>query len=191
MKKTSINPISVILYIVGALLILSAIIVAVRVKILDDQREALKDDFIETQGVIDRIDISAEGGTKIVYAHYVVDGKTYQNVKIHDYPATVKVGDAVSIWYDPENPEKFINNPGTGMVLIENALSIILLVFGFGALITSTGLSKSKAEIQTESKFKPYDAYGGEQTERAGTLFDREIDPAELDMDDKKLKIKL
>lgn len=187
MNSTHKNPITYLFYIIAGILILSGIIIAVKVNLAAGERENLKNTYVETQGIIDSVEtnmVAAESTEKVVLAHYEVDGKVYDNVRIYDFPATVRKGDSITIYYDPENPKVIIQNPGKGSIFGANAISLILVVAGFAALVFSGKFTKSRSDINYESRFKPYDEYGGETTERAGTLFDREVDPSELVLDD-------
>ena len=130
-----------------------------------------------------KINMYSEGPDKIVMAHYTVDGKLYDNVQIFDYPATISEGDIITVYYDPADPGIIIKNPDRGTSLVANIIGLILIVLGFAAIIFGGKASKGRADMKLEERYHPHDNYTGEMTERANTLFDREVSPKEFTPD--------
>lgn len=190
MNSTQRSPLATMLYIVGAILIAVGIGITIRLVIAEGERENLKGSFVETDAVVDEVEVHTGRGEnsleKIVWAHYYVDGEYYDNVRIYDYPATVKEGDHLPIYYDPNDPKTIIHNPGRGTTFGANLIGLVFVIGGIAAIFFAGRSSKNVVDTQIESRYKSYEEYGGETTERAGTLFDREISPADLKLDKPK-----
>ncbi len=176
-----------ILFIVGAAMIALGVGLTLRLMIADSERQDLKNKYIETEAFVDSVDskinMYSEGPDKIVMAHYTVDGKLYDNVQIFDYPATISEGDIITVYYDPADPGIIIKNPDRGTSLVANIIGLILIVLGFAAIIFGGKASKGRADMKLEERYHPHDNYTGEMTERANTLFDREVSPKEFTPD--------
>ena len=183
MEDKAAKTIRLILFVIGAVLIALGVGLTLRLMVAESERQDLKNKYVETDAFIDSVDSNIDslsgGPDKIVMAHYTVDGKLYENVQICDYPATISKGDIISVYYDPADPRTIIQNPSRGTSLAANLIGLILIVLGFAAIIFGGKASKGRADMQLEQRYHPHDNYTGEKTERANTLFDREISPEE------------
>lgn len=195
MNNSKKSPLTYLCYIIGGIFIILGVVVAVMVNSASEKRENLKTDFTETQGIVD--EIIDETGTnfdtviKYVLVHYEVNGKVYDNVRIDEFPATVQKGDSITVYYDPDNPKTIIKTPAKRSIFAANFISLVLVALGFAALFIAGKFSpKTRSETDFESRYKPYDYYTEETTERAGTLFDHEVDPSELVLEDDKSILK-
>ncbi len=114
------------------------------------------------------------------------DGNTISKELISVGPGYSK-GAYMSIYYDPGKPEKVIKDSQYEMVRNGMLVLILFNVIGIVALIVII-VRKSKGSVykisrvdrDIESRYKSYEEYGGEKTERAGTLFDREVKDSDL-----------
>lgn len=59
-----------------------------------------------------------------VFVSYEVDGKKYENVKLSYYTSSMRIGNPVTIYCDPENPSEFRVKYGL------NVVGIVLYVLG-------------------------------------------------------------
>ena len=184
MKKTQTPPITIILYFVGAILIIIGLCLTIRFAIANGERENLKSVYTEVSATVDYVDSVREGRhyKKYVKGHYTVNDKDY-NVTFDDYPATVQEGDTIPVYYDPNDPGTIIKSPGRGTSFAANMIALGIIVAGFAAIIFGSRMKINQTDIDIESRYRSYEEYGGYTTERAGTLFDREINPAELSLD--------
>lgn len=181
MNKVETPPITKILYFVGAVLIILGIGITVRLAIANSERDGLKNVYTPIEAHVDTVDSVYSGHhyEKVVKGHYTVDGEDY-NVTFEDYPATVQEGDKLTVYYDPDNPGTIIHNPGRGTSLGANLIALVIIVAGFIAVFYGSKMKRNNVDIEIESRYKSYEEYGGETTERSGTLFDHEINPADL-----------
>lgn len=184
MNRTETPPLTKILYVVGAALILLGIGLTVRFAIASGERENLKSVYTETMATVDNVDSVREGRhyRKVVTGHYTVDDKDY-DIVFEDYPATVQEGNKIAVYYDPNDPGKIIHNPGRGTSFAANFIALLIIAAGIAAIFFGGRMRRNVVDVQIESRYRSYDEYGGATTERAGTLFDRPIDPADLQLD--------
>lgn len=104
--------------------------------------KAPKVDYIETQGIIDEIEESynsiEERTDYSVYVSYqaaALDGiHSYQHVPYGSYSSSMKVGDAVTVLYNPDAPDE-IQAPGFEKVpYVVGAAGIAAMIFGLWPL---------------------------------------------------------
>lgn len=104
--------------------------------------------FIETEGVITRIESTSHKGKKrhTAYVSYTVDDQSYEG-RSNVYKATYKEGKTIKIFYDPEDPNTFKADPGIlGWVFIGVAA---VMVFFTGKLVFGKGRKTSMQDQLT------------------------------------------
>ena len=97
-----------------------------------------KVDYAETQGIIAEIEesynFSSEEYEYAVYVDYAVDGVRYEHAPYGSYNSSMKVGDAVTVLYNPAAPDE-IQAPGFETVpYVVGAAGLAALIFGIWPL---------------------------------------------------------
>ena len=109
-----------------------------------EETEATIVDIVATREY-DRMDERYE--TKhTVYVSYEVDGEMYEYVDLSYYTSSMRIGDTVTVYYDPLNPYNI--ETGAGMKIIFIAMSIL------GGIFTVAGLVLMVCSIKRTTKLK-------------------------------------
>lgn len=111
--------------IIGIALIVAGIVWLVSI-------EGFKKNAIETEGTITRIDITTNSEDEDQYSavvEFTVDGITYTGSV--GYTAGMKEGDAVTIYYNPNDPQDFQDN--------SNSIVAVVVFLGLGAACSFVG----------------------------------------------------
>ena len=179
------GPVRMFFYIIGIAMIVGGVLTAARVEIAKSQTERVKSGFQTVQGVVQKINYkNGNSNDKEVLVRFTVDDIEYEDVRVYDYPVDVREGVGITVYYDPANPKSTIpyshqKDPDDHSILI----GIFLMISGVVLICIGINNKHSLADDQLQSRFTSYEEYSGETTERAGTLFDREVDPAELKLE--------
>lgn len=105
-------------------LIVDIVIFALLFSNWNDTKNFMKN-AIKTEATITKIDEKHHGGDTdyLVYVSYYVDGKSY-NEELNSYSSSMREGNKVTIYYNPNNPSEIRSN--------DNSFDeIILLLYGY------------------------------------------------------------
>ncbi len=180
------NPQLTLLFFIGIIMAAVGIIMAVISGISVVMTTGSSANYQSVQGTIDHSEmISTDRGIEYgdVYAKYEVNGVTYKS-RIYDYPDPPVTGSIVKVYYDPSNPEK--TRPleaSAGLNAGSLFVNLLLALFGVILIIAAYALRNARTDEEQRVRYKSYEEYGGEQTERAGTLFDKEVSYEETKFD--------
>ena len=111
-------------------------------------------DFVEHRAVITRLQQyrNSEGElSHLVYIEYKINGVTY-NQYYDSYKSSMRTGQEVIIYYDPDSPERILASGGKDY--------LVLIFPGMGALFFILGASMAGVKIANTYKKKKLKAYG-------------------------------
>lgn len=111
--------------------------------------------YAETTAKITNVNEYKNNDNETVYDYdleFTVDGKTYTSI-FAAMPDKKNVGDTVTIYYDPANPESTSNTKHTGMISVVMAVAGVALV-AFSVLSTVKKVQKSR---ELDAKTRPAD----------------------------------
>ena len=178
---------SSILFIIGAAMIVIGVVMSIISGISAVQAKSEASRYRSAEGVIRDVEILSvnprmEYGD--VYAEYEVDGKTYKS-RIYDYPDPPITGASVTVYYDPSSPENTIKSDPSAKSQ-GGSIFVNLSLVGLGVVIVLIARASRNARTNEEirARYKSYEEYGGEVTERAGTLFDQKVSPEDTKFSD-------
>lgn len=104
---------------------------------------------VETSATITDIQSYSDTNGDIQYDVYIafdVDGKRYSG-RLNAYSSSMDVGEAVSIYYDPDNPNEFMYGSATVGFIIFIALGGLFSLVGLGIVISSIMKKKKKKRL--------------------------------------------
>lgn len=111
--------------------------------------------YAETTAKITNVNEYKNNDNETVYDYdleFTVDGKTYTSI-FAAMPDKKNVGDTVTIYYDPANPESTSNTKHTGMISVVMAVAGVAMVV-FSVLSTVKKVQKSR---ELDAKTRPAD----------------------------------
>ena len=111
--------------------------------------------YAETTAKITNVNEYKNNDNETVYDYdleFTVDGKTYTSI-FAAMPDKKNVGDTVTIYYDPANPESTSNTKHTGMISVVMAVAGVAMV-AFSVLSTVKKVQKSR---ELDAKTRPAD----------------------------------
>ena len=183
------NPNVFALYLIGGLLAAIGVIMSLVFFVSAAQSAGIYAEYEKVQGTISRVEFdTTDHGIEYgnIYAEYEVNGVEYNNVRIYSYPSPPVTGSIVTVYYDPLDPGKTLDfDPSESSQGRTLFFGITLAGLGAVLLIMGRVVSKSRTNEEQHARFKSYEEYDGEKTERAGTLFDKEVDFRETRLHDK------
>ena len=101
--------------------------------------QEIPEDYIKTEATITRIEeIRMPGSNSFdepnydyhVYVSYAYGGRTYENVEYGSYSSSMKEGDAVLLYLDPNAPGEFICDPEGSFIFVIIGIAVVLLGVG-------------------------------------------------------------
>lgn len=181
------NPAAVLFYLAGGVLIAFGIIMTIIVKTSYDANQSIRNNFIPvTANVTDRIYDSQNEYVKEIYVSYTVGEEEFENTRIILEHPSAYVSSLVTVYYDPGNPSVALPESSSSSIGFAYGIALFVVIGGFVLIVIGGTKSKSKAVSKIEERFRPYDEYEGGYTEKAGTLFDKEVNPEDLKLEKKK-----
>ena len=100
-----------------------------------------KKEYLTTTGtivnIVESMDVTTDSINSKAIIDYTADGKEYKNVEYGAYNSSMKIGDEVLVYYEPNDPthiqaEGFQNVPYVvlGVSIVTIAISIVLFIKG-------------------------------------------------------------
>ncbi len=175
--------VSKLLYLVGILLIVAALICGLIAGVSAISTGSVVNQYKTVQGTIEKVTLK-DGAAGIeygdVFVKYEVDGVKYDDIQIYTYPDPPTTGTTVLVYYDPADPSKTIPfSPTSAPAGNPGSLAVIFLIIGAVMIVSGYAYGHFRTDEEVRTHFKSYESYGGDCTERAGELFNREVDPSE------------
>lgn len=124
-----------------------------------------KPEYASAEGTIQRLepytDTDGEDAVNVFISYTDNDGNLHENVRYPSYSSSMEVGNAVTVLYDPANPED-VHAPGAEFI------PYIILIIGFFAIVISivqiwAGITKNKNDSPFENTENPVDPSLAEQ----------------------------
>ena len=106
--------------------------------------KAVPDNYVETTATITRIDeektpfydetdgIDASDYEYHVFVEYSYNGETYSEKEYGAYSSSMKEGDTVLLYLNPDDPEEFMSDPSGDFVFV--IVGIVVILIGAGGL---------------------------------------------------------
>lgn len=116
--------------------IIGAIFATIGVVVYNNETNFKESALITDATIVDiRAVVDSDGETSYdVYVEYYVDSVLYDG-KLNYYNSTMEHGDLVKIYYDPNNPEKFVGDGSTSVLIIMIIIGGIFSILGIGFII--------------------------------------------------------
>ena len=178
-----------LMYIIGGILIGFGVIIAIFMGITANSNSIYKENFSKTSGVITEMEVEtvnsnspgSNGSNKLRKYHiqYKVGDEIYTTIKTEPYSNIRRTRDHLIVYYDPAFPSSAQVDDSASSNISTIIISLLLVAAGFAAIIFGGKFSRKKPDDLFKDRFKSYDEYSGDLTEKAGTLFDREVKSSE------------
>lgn len=188
MHNKDINPISKFFYLAGILMIIGAFVSGIIAVVITADHNRIMSQYGTVQGTIQRVSLK-DGVRSIeydgVWAYYEVNGVEYTDVRIYSYPDPPITGQTVTIYYDLSDPGQTIPfSPDSSPDGNSAFRTVVFIVCAAVMIFAGYSAGHMRSNTEVASRYKSYESYGGDTTERAGTLFDKEVDPKDLRLPD-------
>lgn len=142
MKTTSVNKISFVMpIVVFSFVLIFGIVFLVLFSKLD---APVPENYVETEAIIIRIEeelsptydasdgLGPDDYEHRVFVEYTYNGKTYSEKEYGNYDSSMKKGDTVLLYVNPDKPDDFMSDTSGGSVFV--IVGIVIILVGVGGL---------------------------------------------------------
>ena len=142
MKAASVNKIRFITSVIAFTLVLAFGIAFLT--LYSKFNKPVPENYIETRATITRIEeeqspfydksdgIGPDDYEYHVFVEYTYNGETYSEKEYGNYDSSMKTGDTVLLYVNPEAPDDFMSDPSGGFVYV--IIGIVIILIGIGGI---------------------------------------------------------